>query len=118
MTQQEAIEGLSEGHSFMSPDWAKEVCEAVGVDFSENLIERYANQKEANPSNEPKGLWLDKPNEPVEGVNTYRLSNYVADKMALKVPSFYGRGSQARANAEVIKKHLGNPMQRIPHLMK
>lgn len=107
MTKKEALSYVSDGHSFMSIEGAKEVCEAFDVPFNDKMVERYANQKEANPTNSPKGLWLDKPNEPIAGVATLRLSCYITDYLKLDAGSFIGRGFQAQANATVVAKHFG-----------
>lgn len=106
MTKQEALEYLSEGHSMWSVETAKKVCEAFGFTLPDTLIMRWKNQKDANPDNDPKGFWLNDPNKPGEGVPSFRLSNWITDKLELKVHEFFGRGTQSRANAEAIKAHL------------
>lgn len=105
MTKQEALEYVAEGHSMWTVEGAKEVVEAFGFEFPEGLITKWKGQKDANPNNEPKGLWLNK-DEPGEGVASHQLSNWMVDKFHLKVREFFGRGSQARANAQAIKEHL------------
>jgi len=106
MTSQEALEYISDGHTFWTVERAKEVCKALKVPFNENLIDHYKGQKDANPDNEPKGLWLNE-DKPVDGVNALRLSNYIKHHFGLEAGGYIGRGSQAQANAEAVKKHLG-----------
>jgi len=106
MTSQEALEYISDGHTFWTVERAKEVCKALKVPFNENLIDHYEGQKDANPDNEPKGLWLNE-DKPVDGVNALRLSNYVTRYFDLEAGDYHGRGFQAQANAEAVKKHLG-----------
>ena len=109
MTQQEAFKYISDGHTLWTVECAKEVCKAFGVPFEENLVAHYKGQKDANPNNDYKGLWL-KEDKPTDGVNSLALSNYIAVKIlnTQSIPSgeFYGRGSGARANAESVRRHL------------
>jgi len=107
MTRDEAIDCLSDGHTLWKVEFAKEVCEALGVEFSDKLIRHYKNQKDANPTNSPKGLWLADPDKAIDGVNSLNLSDYVTCKI-LKCdlpPSsqFIGRGFGAQANAGAVK---------------
>ena len=106
MTKKEALKVISDGHSMLDIDYAKEVCKALGVEFSENLITKWLSQVDANPTGNPKGLWLEK-DEPGEGVASLRLSNYITDKFGLKVEFYHGRGFQAQANSDEVRKHLG-----------
>jgi len=105
MTKEESLEYLSEGHDMWSVEIAKEICESIGVPFKDILIMRWTGQKDANPNNDPKGLWLNE-DKPGEGVPSFRLSNYVANYLDLVAHDFFGRGSQARENARVIREHL------------
>lgn len=106
MTKQDALEWVADGHSFLKLETAKDICKALNVPFSERLIVHYEGQHDANPTNEYKGLWLNE-DKPVDGVNSLPLSNYIVDKMGLKVESYCGRGFQAQANAGAVKSHLG-----------
>jgi len=105
MTIKQAIEYVAEGHSEYSVQEAKKICQAFKLKLPNYLIDRWKNQKEANPTNDPKGLWLyaDKPGE---GVSSFRLSMFIVASLGLKTDSYFGRGSQARENAAVIKKHF------------
>ncbi len=112
MTIKEALNWIGDGHTLMSVSGAKQVCKVLGVPWADRLISSYANQKEANPDNEPKGLWLHE-DKPTTGVYTLRLSDYVVDalKVDSKAGNFIGRGSQARANMEAVRDHLGVKVQ-------
>jgi hypothetical protein len=105
MTIKEAIEYLSEGHTEWTVEEAKKICQAFKFELPNGLIDHWKNQKEANPTNDPKGLFLAK-DEAGTGVSSFRLSNWITDKLNLKVEFYYGRGSQARANGEAIAKHF------------
>jgi len=105
MTKQEAIEYVSEGHSMWTVEGAKEVVKAFGLELPEGLITKWKGQKDANPNNNPKGLWLNE-DKPGEGVGSIELSNWIVGKFHLKTREFFGRGSQARENARVLKEHL------------
>lgn len=106
MTREEAVTHLAEGHSLWSVEMAQEICSAFEIPFSAHLVIHWQNQKDANPSNDPKGLWLNEPDKPGEGVGSIELSNYVTRKLKLQVRDYYGRGSQARANATAITKRF------------
>lgn len=106
MDKLEALECLANGHSMWTLEGAREVLKAFDLELPDGLITKWTGQADANPNNDPKGLWLDK-DEAGEGVASYGLSNYVVNKLDLKVSNFYGRGTQARTNAEAIKKHFG-----------
>lgn len=104
MSQENAISYLGNGHALWSVEQAREVCAAFNLKLPDNLIIRWKNQKDANPTNNPKGIWLNEPDKPGEGVGGIELSNYVRRQFKLKVPDYYGRGSQANANANALKK--------------
>lgn len=106
MTQEETIPYLAEGHSLWTVEKAREICQAFELELPDELIIRWKNQKEANPTNDPKGLWLDEPDKPGEGVGSIELSQYVTNQLKLERSSYYGRGSQARSNAAAIRTFL------------
>jgi hypothetical protein len=103
MTTTQAVDYLASGHDLWSTDQARKICEAFDVPFSDHLIIKWKNQKDANKTNDPKGLWLDEPDKPGEGVGSIQLSNYVIRKLNIEVESYFGRGTQARANAQAIR---------------
>jgi hypothetical protein len=105
MTQAEAISCLSEGHTLWSIEQAKDILKAVGAEFTDDLILKWKGQKDANPTNHPKGLWLNE-DKPGQGVESLRLSNYVVNQMGLNPPSYIGRGFQAQGNATAIREAL------------
>lgn len=105
MNLKEALEFLSDGHAIISIETAKEVCEAVDVPFnSKRVVQRF----KSDPVGTFKGLTMKPEHENTEGVDTLTLSSYVADylKVSDKAGHFFGRGSQARAYAEEIKKEI------------
>jgi len=110
MKREEAIDCLSSGHSFWSVEYAKKICKALGVEFSDKLIRHYKNQKDANPDNNPKGLWLNEPDKPVDGVESLNLSDYITCKiLSCDYPpssEFIGRGFGAQANAGAVKDYF------------
>lgn len=109
-TKEDALAALADGHTFWKKEAAQKICEALGVPFSEKIVTRYKNQKDANPTNDPKGLWLNDPDKPCEGVNSLTLSNYVAMQILHSEypPSgeFIGRGFGAQANAAAVRQYL------------
>lgn len=109
MTQQEALEYIADGHTLWTVERSEEVCKAFNIPFDKLLVVHYEGQKDANPNNEYKGLWLNV-DKPTDGVNSLSLSDYVTGKIlnTQSPPSvnFHGRGSGARANAEAVKRHL------------
>lgn len=106
MTKEEAIKCLADGHTEWTVGYAQEICAALGLELPDNLIDHFEGQADANPTNHPKGLFLNE-DEPCSGVYSLALSDYVLKILGLKVQGYIGRGFQAQANAEAIKKHLG-----------
>lgn len=108
MTIKNALAIISDGHTLIDVMDAKKVCEVLGVGWSDSLIDSYKNQEEANPTHDPKGLWLNE-DKPTSGVYTLNLSYYIAEKLGVKSNAgiFHGRGSQARANSEAVAGKLG-----------
>ena len=105
VTKKEALDWLSDGHTEYSVEGAKKVCQAFGLELPESLIDHWTGQADANPTGHPKGLWLEE-DTPGEGVSSYRLSNWVTEQLGVKAGNFYGRGTQARSNAEAVKGYL------------
>lgn len=105
-----AIHHLADGHSLWKVDYAKEICAAFGLELPKGLIVHYENQKDANPNNEPKGLWLNDPDKAIDGVNSLALSDYITEKvLKTKYPpssEYLGRGFGAQANAGAVAKKL------------
>jgi hypothetical protein len=104
MNLETALEILSDGHTIISVKKAKEVCEFVKVPFSETLVKKF----KSDPLGISKGLTMNPKYENTDGVYTLSLSCYVAEQLDVdkKAGSYLGRGSQARAYAEEIKKVL------------
>ena len=104
MEFKEALQILSDGHTIINVETAKEVCEIVGVPFDKTLIQKF----KSDPPNTFKGLTMKPEYENTDGVYTLDLSRYVAEQLGVKekARSCIGRGFQARAYAEEIKKEL------------
>ena|SRR3990167_4496831 len=107
MNTQEALAAITDGHTMYSIDFAKEVCRALDVEFSNKLIDRWQGQADANPGSHPKGLFLER-DEPGEGVYSLNLAWHIARKLGVdnEVAGFLGRGTQAREIARVVEEHL------------
>jgi hypothetical protein len=105
MDKKEAIGKLSNGHAFWYVSTAEEICKALGLTLPKGLIEHYKGQKDANPTNHPKGLWLNE-DKPCSGVSGLPLSDWVIGQFNLDVESYGGRGFQAQANSEALGKHF------------
>lgn len=104
MNLKDALEILSDGHTIISVKQAREVCKFVKVPFSEILIQKY----KSDPSGTFKGLTMRPEYENTDGVYTLSLSHYVAKQLGVnkKAGSYLGRGFQAQAYAEEIRKKL------------
>jgi len=87
-------------HVFYSPAFAVEVQEAFGM-------EPHTQNIRANTS-DPKGLFVDDVgrNTLVAGYSSHQLSTAICRHLDLKVHGYYGRGSQQRADMEVIDAFL------------
>ena len=106
MDRVKALKILSDGHSIWKVAYAKSVCEAIGIKFSDKLVEKfYTNHSAKNPK-----YWLDmnRGEEGTEGVYALTLSCYVATELGVvdKARGCLGRGFQARAYADVIEEEL------------
>ncbi len=112
MTKKEAVNVVADGHTFWQVGFAKEVCGIFGLKFPKRLVSIYKSQKHANPDNHFKGLFFNEGTKfPVSGVNSARLSDYIACKvLEVTIPpagGFLGRGFGAQANAKAVAKELG-----------
>lgn len=104
ITQQEALELLSDGHTIWTVEGAKEICAAVGVEFREHLIKKF----KSDPPGTFKGLTMNPEVENADGVDSLVLSQYVAKCLGVesRAGDYFGRGSQARAYARAIEQAL------------
>lgn len=105
----EAINALSSGHNWWKVEYAQEVCKAFSLELPEKLIETYHSQKEANPTNHFKGLFIQTDKWPVSGVSGEHLSDFVTREILGHTPSsgFLGRGFGAQANAQAVRQAIG-----------
>ena len=100
----ETIDLLSDGHSIYKVEKAQEICQALKLTLPDNLIIKWNNRQDALK----KYGFHAGDDKPASGVYSLSLSKWVATQLLGNTPGsvFHGRGSQARANAEVIKKKL------------
>lgn len=106
MTKREALKSIAQGHTLWNVEHAQEVCAAFDLTLPDHLIIRWQNQATANPTNDPKGIFLDDPDKAGEGVGSIELSNFVTNSLKLERSEYFGRGSQARANAQAVRQWL------------
>jgi hypothetical protein len=104
MTFKEALNMLGDGHTIWKVSTAKEICKVVGVPFAKHLVEKF----KSDPIGTFKGLTMKPGKENSEGVYALTLSQYVAKYLGVeeKAGGYFGRGSQARAYAEVIEEKI------------
>ncbi|MCK5019122.1 MAG: hypothetical protein KAS32_18825 [Candidatus Peribacteraceae bacterium] len=107
MTKDVVLKAIGDAYSFWTVKTAKNICKALGIEFNNSLIRKYTGQKDANPDNHPKGLWL-KEDKPVRGVAGLSLSYYITEKMGADkgLPQYHGRGRTARTNEEAVRAKL------------
>ena len=106
MDIKEAVGVLSDGHTILTPEYAEEVCQAVGVPFERKaLVQRWHSDSPGTL----KGLTMKPDREGSEGVYSLTLSGYVAEKLGVahEAGTFIGRGYQASAYARAIARKLG-----------
>lgn len=98
----EALNVLENGHTIWTPKYAQRVCEALGIPFNESLVKPFYSD------NDFKGLTMRVGMEGATGVYSLTLSEYCANqfKLANKATSFFGRGSQAREYARLVRQEL------------
>ena len=91
MNREEALKVLGDGHTIWSVECAQEVCENIGVSWSDSVARKHYSY--VNPG------------EVTVACNT--LTSYVMDQLGVEPQHyFHGRGSQAEHNARVIKEEL------------
>jgi len=100
----EALNALNDGHTIWKVGYAKRVCKALGVEFSEtNLLERFYSEAH------PMGAHLKPGYEGSLGVSAEVLSRWVASELRVlgNCQAFLGRGTQAREYARAVREKLG-----------
>lgn len=104
MERAEALECLVDGHSVLSEETAREVCEVLGVPFPEDAVMQWAGQADAYR----RYGFLPFEDEPGTGVGNLELSYHVARALGLDAPgsAYGGKGFQARANVRAIRQRL------------
>ena len=109
MTREEAIDHIASGHGLIYVGAAAEVLHALGIkgDVPDHLIIRWTGQVDANPDNNPRGIFLHE-DAPGEGVGTLSLGYYVVQQLGLHTNAgdYFGRGRQAQANAAAVRQHF------------
>ena len=100
----EALNALNDGHTIWKVGYAKRVCKALRIPFMEReLVQRF--RSDWSPDNY-KGITMKDGCEGSLGVDSGDLSYYVAKQfgVANRAKEKIGRGSQARAYAEVVRE--------------
>ncbi len=100
MDRLEALELLSDGHSVLSEEETRQVCEVFNLPFPGDLVMRWESEQDAYD----RYGFLPFEDAPGSGVGTLDLSYHVARKLGLGAPgsAYSGRGFQARANSWAI----------------
>ena len=98
----EALNAIEDGHTIWNPEYAQRVCIALGIPFNEDLIQKFYSE------NHWKGAQMRKGCEGSNGVYSLTLSEYVARQFGVEkqATSFFGRGSQAREYARLVRQEL------------
>ena len=98
----EALNTLEDGHTIWNPEYAQRVCEALGIPFSESLVQKFYSE------NHWMGAHMKEGCEGAKGVYSLTLSQYAARKFRVdkQAAGFLGRGSQAREYARVVRQEL------------
>ena len=98
LTKEEALERLGDGHAIWSVEGAQKICKVVGVEFDPSLVRQFYSDH-----SDPKGARMYE--EGSMGVYSLGLSAYIARQLGVehKARSFFGRGSQAREYARLIR---------------
>jgi hypothetical protein len=104
MNREEALKVLGDGHTIWSVECAQEVCENIGVSWSDSVARKHYSY--VNPGSSQKhNVYMDTEGEVTVACNT--LTSYVMDQLGVEPQHyFHGRGSQAEHNARVIKEEL------------
>jgi hypothetical protein len=104
MQVQEALEYLADGHAILHVDTAKEVCQAIGVPFSDECILTWNSRRDASQ----RYQFVSIEDGPGTGVGSLELSYYVTKQLGLGAPgtAFTGKGFQAQANSRAIAQKL------------
>jgi len=100
---EEALSAIESGHTIWTPEYAQMVCESLGIPFSPKLVQRFYSEPE-----DYKGARMKEGCEGAKGVFSLDLSAYCAEQFRVveKAQSFFGRGSQAREYARLVRAEL------------
>ena len=100
MVLSEALELLSDGHSVLSEEGARQVCGVFGVSFPDTLVMWWEDVEGAYD----RYGFVPVEDGPGSGVACLDLSYHVASALGLGAPgsAYSGRGFQARANSRAI----------------
>jgi hypothetical protein len=98
----EALNAIEDGHAIWKPEYAQRVCTALSIPFDEELVQRFYSE------NHYLGAHMKDGCEGAKGVNGLSLSAYCAKQFGVfkRATSFFGRGSQAREYARLVRQEL------------
>ena len=98
----EALNAISDGHTIWKPEFAQRVCTALGIPYSEELARKFYSE------NYWRGAHMNPGCEGSMGVGSLELSTYVARQFGVieNAMQFFGRGSQAREYARLVREKL------------
>ena len=103
MEHSKALGVISNGHMIWSPEYANEVCDALGVDHIKPI------KHKSDTTGAPKGLRMNEGFENTEGVDSLQLAYHVARKLGVtEFRSCIGRGFQAQAISGAVAEHFKN----------
>ena len=108
MDRHEALIAIADGHTVYSPEYANQVCDALGVKHAR--VRRF----KSDPPGTHKGLMMAEGKENTLGVYSLDLAYHVAGQLGLTgedYGDFFGRGRQARAIAQAVAAKLQSEVE-------
>ena len=106
MTKDEALAVLADGHTIWAPEFAKEVCSTLGIEWSDHIVQNYGT--DTSNENPKHNLYMEPEYEDTDGVYSLELSAYCAKTLGLGdvAGPLRGRGFRAQAYARAIRERL------------
>lgn len=103
MDRADALEDLADGHAVYSPKVGKDILEALGVPWSDDLT--FEGHSSRGPGN-PKGLLMVPGAEGEEVVSALTLGRHACAYFGLRYENYLGRGKQGQEYSFALKKHF------------